>query len=1065
MSYINNKQSTGSFNVPVGQKQKLVKNDIKIRNTGAIKDKKTNLIRPISSNVNTNTKKSSNSNINPSIKKRNSISSSNKKNTNKKPQKKNPMSQDLAARIIQKNFRIYLHKIKSDPQYEYKQMLKRKKMNILKNYNLIDNVRNNISGNSEKNNENDFYFDYPVSVSIQKPQEEIKNKDNLNLQNSIKEKPITFKQSIDKDNINEISNIKDTSNININNGKQNNSSYLDIMNQMNQELNEDLKGLANNFMCEDVDEKIKDDYINENKKKKQNNEKIQTNSKLKTSIDHKLKDMSEEMKDDIQKINPNVSNNSKLKEMIEEMNENSKIKQENEEENENIYEKIFREMQKGKSNNTNEKKINEVIDENNIDEVNQKTLSQKDNFKLRPIAIKKEKTEQVNPAIAKKNEQDIVNRTQIDENRKDTFGLSSIEVSQNKSELVKNTSLSHYEDKPKEYNEKEEKIKITDTITKILQNTSQVEPEEPSINESKNKSNSSSSKKEIYNRLANFLDSSTANPVPISNPPKTAPNILDEAQSQADIIGLNLELKEAQKTIATMTSVISELKSQLKAKDDYLNKALLSQKNETDILLERQNTLMESLYSEKKKMESQITDLQEKLNQNEKISYKKLQTMRENYEIETKKNKDAWFQAEKLRRKKWEELKIKEIKEITAKGLEPEIEKIIANHKTEIANLEDEFRTELKTQKERLMNECDEKVTDIKKKLIREKEDAIEHEKNLTVQRLRNQSERLEDEINEERRRWNAKLQNEISRLESLREKDKKIYEEQISKLEERNNNNIFSNENFYEKKIEDMKKDYEAKLQREVSNMKLSYEKENESILSKKQAEMEAKFKEMKLDLLKDRDKQINIVIEKLGEETLQERKKNALEAEKKANEKNTHLIEENRSLTKKINDLTEKLQAETKNRINLEENIDILAKKLNNKEIELDKKEKRLNEITVQYNEMTDKLSSLTRDFNKEKMNLEIEMKSHLQKGDAEIALLNNKLQTAHKLLDQQKEDIESIHRKEIEEIEKKIKKSFKRKDEIIQKLQEDLELKEVTIQKYEEMLNQQRKELFGK
>lgn len=1064
MSYINNKQSTGSFNPPVGQKQKLVKNDIKIRSIGVNKDKKTNLIRPISSNLNTNIKKTSNSNINPSIKKRNSISSSNKKITNKKTQKKNPMSQDLAARILQKNLRIYLNKIKSDPQYEYKQMLKRKKMNILKNYNLIDNVRSNISGNNEKNNENDFYFDYPVSVSIQKPQEEIKNEDNHNLQNSIKEKPFGLKQSIDKDNITEISNIKDTSNNNINNGKQNNSSYLDIMNQMNQELNEDLKGLTNNFMCEDVDEKIKDDYIKENKKKKEN-EKIKTKINPKSSIDQKLKDMSEEINGDNQKINPNVSNNSKLKDMIEEMNENSKIKQENEEENENIYEKIFREMQKGK-NKTNEKKIKEVTDENNIDEVNQKTLSQKDNFKVRPIAIKKEKTEQLNPVMVKKNEQDIVNRTQIDENHKDTFGLSSIEVNQNKSELVKNTTLSHYgEDKPKLYNEKEEKLKITDTITKLLQNTSQVEPEEPSINESKNKSNNSTSKKEIYNRLANFLDSSTENPVTIANPPKNVPNILDEAQSQADIIGLNLELKEAQKTIATMTSVISELKSQLKAKDDYLNKALLSQKNETDIVLERQNTLMESLYSEKKKMESQITELQEKLNQNEKISYKKLQTMRENYEIETKKNKDAWFQAEKLRRKKWEELKIKEIKEITAKGLEPEIEKIIANHKTEIANLEDEFRTELKTQKERLMNECDEKVTDIKKKLIREKEDAIEHEKNLTVQRLRNQSERLEDEINEERRRWNAKLQNEISRLESLREKDKKIYEEQISKLEERNNNNIFSNENFYSKKLEDMKKDYEGKLQREVSNIKLSYEKENESILSKKQAEMEAKFKEMKLDLLKDRDKQINIVIEKLGKETLQERKKNALEAEKKANEKNTHLIEENRSLTKKINDLTEKLQAETKNRINLEENIDILAKKLNNKEIELDKKEKRLNEITLQYNEMTDKLSSLTRDFNKEKMNLEIEMKSHLQKGDAEIALLNNKLQTAHKLLDQQKEDIESIHRKEIEEIEKKIKKSFKRKDEIIQKLQEDLELKEVTIQKYEEMLNQQRKELFGK
>ena len=61
---------------------------------------------------------------------------------------------------------------------------------------------------------------------------------------------------------------------------------------------------------------------------------------------------------------------------------------------------------------------------------------------------------------------------------------------------------------------------------------------------------------------------------------------------------------------------------------------------------------MKSLISKKKKIEIQINELQEKLN--EKISYKKLQSMRENYELETKKNKEAQFQAEKIRRKKWE---------------------------------------------------------------------------------------------------------------------------------------------------------------------------------------------------------------------------------------------------------------------------------------------------------------------------------------------------------------------------------------------------------------------------
>ena len=118
-------------------------------------------------------------------------------------------------------------------------------------------------------------------------------------------------------------------------------------------------------------------------------------------------------------------------------------------------------------------------------------------------------------------------------------------------------------------------------------------------------------------------------------------NYMSSVQQQADNIALNLELKEAKKTIETMSSVITDLKVQLKSKDEYLNKALLSQKNENDLLIQRQNTLMESLMSEKRQMEAQINDLQSKLNEIEKNNYKKLQNMRENYESETKKNKDA----------------------------------------------------------------------------------------------------------------------------------------------------------------------------------------------------------------------------------------------------------------------------------------------------------------------------------------------------------------------------------------------------------------------------------------
>ena len=609
-------------------------------------------------------------------------------------------------------------------------------------------------------------------------------------------------------------------------------------------------------------------------------------------------------------------------------------------------------------------------------------------------------------------------------------------------------------------------------------------------NEEIEKKSEKTSKNEVFQRLANYLDSTLQNPENLkptiqkepeinnnfikdinlntnidTNQNQNINNYMSSVQQQADNIALNLELKEAKKTIETMSSVITDLKVQLKSKDEYLNKALLSQKNENDLLIQRQNTLMESLMSEKRQMEAQINDLQSKLNESEKLNYKKLQSMRDNYEMETKRNKDAWFQAEKIRRKKWEEQKIKEIKELTAKGLEPEIEKIITNHKNEINIMEEKYLIEIKTQKEKLIEEYDNKYDELKRRLTKEKDEAIEGEKNLAMQRLRNQSERLEDEITEERRRWNAKLNSEIQRLESLREKDKKIYEDQISKLEERNNKNIFSNENFYQKKYDDLKVEYENKLKNEIFNTKKDLEEKNNDIINKKKEELEKKYKEMKTELLKDRDKQINIVIEKLGEESLNERKKTAAEIEKKANEKNIALIEENNNLKNKINDMTNKLQAETKNRINMEQNIDILNKKIKTKDLNYDMQENKLKDLQQNYDDVVKKLSGLTKEFNQEKMNLELEMKNTLEKGDKELRILKNKLENAQKIFDKEKNDIEENHKKEIENLEQKIKKSFMRKDEIIRKLQEDVERKDLTIQKYEELLNQQRKELFGK
>ena len=220
-----------------------------------------------------------------------------------------------------------------------------------------------------------------------------------------------------------------------------------------------------------------------------------------------------------------------------------------------------------------------------------------------------------------------------------------------------------------------------------------------------------------------------------------------------------------------------------------------------------------------------------------------------------------------------------------------------------------------------------------------------------------------------------------------------------------------------------------------------------------------------MKKELMIDRDKQLNIIIQKLSEESMTERKKNYKECEKKSNEKNILLIEENSELKKKCMEMSNKLEAETKNRINLEQNIELLNKKLKEKNFNFDLQEKKLFEMEKNYNDVNDKLYGLSNEFKKEKTNLELEMKTALERGDAEIILLKNKLESERKAFQEEKKDIINMHKNEIENLEKKIKLSFAKKDEIIMKLQLDNQTKQITIEKYEEMLNRKRKEIYGK
>ena len=71
-------------------------------------------------------------------------------------------------------------------------------------------------------------------------------------------------------------------------------------------------------------------------------------------------------------------------------------------------------------------------------------------------------------------------------------------------------------------------------------------------------------------------------------------------------------------------------------------------------------------------------------------------TAEEHFQVEIRRLRDKWIAEEKIRRETWENGKVKSIKELTIKGLEPEIQRILTQHKNEKKRLETKYKEEIR---------------------------------------------------------------------------------------------------------------------------------------------------------------------------------------------------------------------------------------------------------------------------------------------------------------------------------------------------------------------------------
>lgn len=190
------------------------------------------------------------------------------------------------------------------------------------------------------------------------------------------------------------------------------------------------------------------------------------------------------------------------------------------------------------------------------------------------------------------------------------------------------------------------------------------------------------------------------------------------AETKAKMLNFKIELEEANKNIEALKAIIDKLKYQNEEQErswqDRLSREVKRQQQNFEESLEKNVNFIEKLLIEKEQRLKYINELNSQAADSEEKFKNALNSLHEQHKKELKKAKDSWATSEKLRREKWEKEKSKEIKEMTARGLEPEINRLVSNHRKVLEEKEEFYKKELKSLKEGLeMKHNDELVRKI----------------------------------------------------------------------------------------------------------------------------------------------------------------------------------------------------------------------------------------------------------------------------------------------------------------------------------------------------------------
>lgn len=323
--------------------------------------------------------------------------------------------------------------------------------------------------------------------------------------------------------------------------------------------------------------------------------------------------------------------------------------------------------------------------------------------------------------------------------------------------------------------------------------------------------------------------------------------------------GVKQKLEELRKELSRRDNLIRKLEAELRVSYDRAaaNTAvqLAEQRAANETQTQRHLGLAETLLADKSMLTEECAKLSESLGLMEARHASAIEKERLAFQHELKRHKQKWEDE----RVTWETEKTKEVKELTIRGLEPEIQRLVMGHRVDLKNRETQWREEMLARDMEVQQRHAVELLSLKNTLHTEMHESLELERDAARVRLDELSETYERKIAEVRKTLSDREQSQSDQYEKGRRDERLRSADTIKQLQDE----ATERETKYEKSLQMQKAVTEKRHAAELKALQLRLDEESQTFKSRVAAKARESVKAREADIMNESNDRLNREIE----------------------------------------------------------------------------------------------------------------------------------------------------------------------------------------------------------